>query len=146
MTQRNLQKFISHVKSIVTGFQRTPPKVSHQLDDPNAAVKQPVPESEHAGEKSSLTKTYHRQVTKPLTDQNDKKPSGSSKYDCVMCGKSFPPGDALGRHYRIDKCTEPRSSGESITRVAGTGGIQCPDCNLEFESVNEQRSHRISKH
>ena len=66
--------------------------------------------------------------------------------ECVLCGKSFPPGEALGRQYRIEKCFEPESSGESISRVGGTGGIQCPDCSLEFESVNEQQSHRITRH
>lgn len=71
--------------------------------------------------------------------------SHDNRFQCVICEMSLLTPEALGAHYTAGhKSTELIA--DSIFRVNGVGGIECPDCPLEFESSREQIAHRITSH
>jgi len=146
MIPRTLQEITRNAISIISRWIGSGTKPSHDSAYGENSVDQSTPTSFDTKKGQRGTGAKFGSFAPKITSHNrSKNKSTENLLRCVICERLLPSAKALGRHYTSGQ-HEPNQSKESPTRVGGVGGVECPDCNLEFESVSDQRWHEMSKH
>lgn len=146
MTPKALQQITRNALSIISRWIGLGTKQSHDSKHSKNSVEQSsvatfdIQKEQHGRNSySGALRTKTAAYTQPRTK------SAENLLRCVICELLLPSAKALGRHYSSGQ-HQPNQSKESPSRVGGVGGVKCPDCNLEFESVSDQRWHEMGRH